>query len=250
MTEDQIREAGQYLLDMINEIKVACEGSSSAIAKALVPELENLSASLESSLTPMADYSDIQWLAGETYNMMFVIMDKYEEGEEYISDDLADEMGELYSDLEDMYDELYYADEMTLDDFQKYQNLYEGYRITWNGLERKADKEIEEGKNKPQAGGDINVAWVGTWKFYNCDMYGFTYSPEDLGLADYSMVLSSDGSMTMTYLGDSTTGIWYVDGDKVIVTEITDYGEYVSEFRTDGAFLLLEDTDMVMRFSR
>ncbi len=249
MTEDQITAAGEYLLGMINEVKAACEGSSSAIAQALVPELDSLAASLEESLTPMASYGDIQELGGEAYNLMFEIMDKYEEGEEYISDDLADEMGDLYSDLEDMYDELYYADEMTLVDFQSYQSLYEGYRITWNGLERKADKEIEEGKNKPQTG-SVNVAWVGTWTFYECDMYGFTYTAEDLGLTDYSMELNRDGSMTMTYLGDSTTGIWVVEGDKVIVTEITDYGEYVSEFRTDGAFLLLEDEDMVMRFSR
>lgn len=249
MTEDQIIAAGEYMLEMINEIKAACEGSSSAIAQALVPEIEKLAAGLEESLTPMADYSDIQWLGGETYNIMFLIMDKYEEGEEYISDDLADEMGDLYSDLEAMYDELYYADEMTLDDFQKYQNLYEGYRITWNGLERKADKAIEEGKNTVVTPGATDVALIGTWTFYECDMYGFTYTAEELEI-DYTIDLRGDGSMKMTYLGESTTGTWSVVDGKLIVTEITDYGEYVNEFTIEGDIIVLQDLSVLMRFKR
>ncbi len=249
MTEDQIREAGQYLLDMINEIKAACEGSSSAIAQALSPELDSLAASLESTLTPMADYSDIQALGGEVYNLMFEIMDKYEEGEEYISDDLADEMGDLYGELEAMYDELYYADEMTVEAFAACEDRYEGYRITWNGLVRKADKEIEDGQNAAVAPGVTDVEFVGTWYFYECDMYGFTYTAEELEI-EYTLDLRADGSMKMTYLDESTTGTWGVSDGKVIVTEITDYGDYVNEFTIDGDTLVLQDLSVLMRFKK
>ncbi len=250
MTEEQIRAAGEYMLEMINEMIVVCEGSDSMLAQALASEvLGELVVSLEESLTPMADYSDIQELGGDAYNLMFEIMDKYEEGEQYISDDLADEMGELYMGLEALYDDLYYTDSMTLSDYELYQNRYEGYRITWNGLERKADKEIEEGKNNTSQVGATDVALVGTWHFYECDMYGFTYTAEELEI-EYTIELNADGSMKMTYIDESTTGTWRVEGDKLTITEITEYGEYVNEFTIDGNTIVLQDLSVIMRFKR
>lgn len=249
MTEDQMMAAGEYMLEMINEIKATCEGSDSMLAQALVPELENLAVSLDDTLTPKADYSDIKALGGEAYNLMFEIMDKYEEGEKYLSDDLADEMGELYSELEAFYDDLDNTDEMTLADFELYQSRYEGYRINWNGLERKADKEIEEGKNTVAKPGATDAAMVGAWRFYECDMYGFTYTAEELEI-DYTIELNADGSMKMTYLGDSTTGTWKVEGNKLIITEITDYAEYVNELTIEGDTIVLQDLSVLMRFKK
>ncbi len=249
MTEEQITAAGEYMLDMINEITAVCEGSSSPLAQALAPELGKLAVSLEDSLTPKADYSDIMELGGEAYDLMFQIMDKYEEGEAYISDDLADEMGDLYSELEAFYDDLEHTDAMTLADFEVYQNRYEGYRMTWNGLERKVEKAIEDGKNHAPHAGAVDASLVGTWTFYECDMYGFTYSAEELYM-DYSVELHADGSMNMYYLEESTSGIWSVDGNKLIVTEITEYGEYVNEFTIEGDILLLEDLSVVLKFKR
>ncbi len=249
MTEDQITAAGEYLLDMINEIKAACDGKDSKLAQALAPELEKLAATLGDALTPKADYSDIQQLGGDVYNLMFEIMDKYEEGEEYISDTLADEMGELYGDLETMYDELENADSMTLDEFETYKDRYDSYRISWNGLERKADKEIQNGQNNASHAGATDAAMVGTWRFYECDMYGFTYTAEELEI-DYTIILNADGSMKMTYLDESTTGTWKIEGDKLIVTEITEYAEYVNELTIDGDILILQDLSVLMRFKK
>lgn len=249
MTEDQITAAGEYLLDMINEVKAVCDGKDSKLAQALAPELEKLAATLGDALTPKADYSDIQQLGGDVYNLMFEIMDKYEAGEEYISDTLADEMGELYGDLEAMYDELENTDSMTLDEFETYKDRYDSYRISWNGLERKADKEIQNGQNNASHAGATDAAMVGTWRFYECDMYGFTYTAEELEI-DYTIVLNADGSMKMTYLDESTTGTWKIEGDKLIVTEITEYAEYVNELTIDGDILILQDLSVLMRFKK
>ncbi len=249
MTEEQTMAAGQYILDMVNEITATCESSSSPLAQALAPELGKLAVTLDDALTPKADYSDIQELNGDVYDLMFQIMDKYEEGAEYISDSLAEEMGDLYSELEAMYDDLENTDSMTLSDFELYQSRYEGYRMTWNGLERKADKEIENGQNNASQPGATDVALVGTWRFYECDMYGFTYTAEELEI-DYSLELNADGSMKMTYLDESTTGTWSVEGNKLIVTEITDYAEYVNEFTIEGDIIILQDLSVLMKFKK
>lgn len=249
ITEEQAIAAGEYLLEMINELKATCDNSNSDMAALIAEGLAEMAESLEESLTPMADYYDIQDLADEAYDLMYEIMDKYEEGEKYISDDLVEVMSDLYDDLDEMYDELYYAYDMTLDEFEDYRRTFESYKTGWNELRIDVDKQIEAGKTAATAPGTTNRALVGTWYFYECDMYGFEYSADELDIECY-IDLFADGSMLMDYDGEYIIGTWHVANGKVVLTEIIDYAEYVDELTIDGNILILEDDGLILKFRK
>ncbi len=253
--EEQSAAAGQYTLNMINELKVACEGSSSPLAQALVQPLGEAAASIEDSINPKADYEDIYNLANNVYDMMFDIMDKYEANEKYLSDNVADEMGSIYGELEKLYDTLYMADEMSMEDYEANKNLYLELSAKWDAVCATADKEVAEGKaneqnNQGQQGGEINPIFVGTWRAAEFEMYGMTFTAEELELEDYIIILNADGTLRMESGDSFTEGIWYSDNGTLTVVEQTGGAEYVTTFTFNGQYIITEADGVTMKFKK
>lgn len=251
-TDEESKAASEYVLAMLNDIKAVCDCSSSELAGALSNGIGSLIYELEEYLTPKADYSDVINLACEAYDMMTEITDKYSEGEQYLSEDIADDMEELYNAFEDIYDELWSSYDISTEDFEAYKSEYNSLVTKWSSLETKVNKAIEQGKktNDAQTTGTINNALVGTWQFYNCEMYGYTFTADEMGISSYTITLNKDGTMVMKYDSESTEGTWSADGNVITIVETYDYGTYETEITYDGQYLVIEDSDVIMRFAR
>lgn len=249
LTDEESKAASEYVLGMLNDIKAVCDCSSSELAGVLSNGIGSLIYELEEYLTPKADYSDIINLASEAYDMMTEITDKYSEGEKYLSEDVADDMEELYNAFGDLYDELWNSYDISVEDFEAYKSEYNSLITKWGSLETKADKMIEQGKktNDAQTTGTINTAIVGTWKLYNCEMYGYTFTASELDITDYIVMLKKDGTMLMEFDGESADGTWSADGSTVTVVQD---GVYETEFTYDGQYLLIEESGVLMRFAK
>lgn len=252
LTDEEFKAAGEYILAMLNDVKAVCDVSSSELAGALSNGIGSLIYELEEYLTPKADYSDIMDLAYKAYDMMTEILDKYNEGEEYFSEDLADEIADLYNAVEDIYDEVWSSYDISVEELEAYKSEYNSLVTKWGSLETRADKAIERGKktNDAQTTGTINNALVGTWQFYNCEMYGYTFTADEMGISSYTVALKRDGTVSMNYDSESAEGTWSADGNIVTVVEAYDYGTYETEFTYDGQYLILEDSGVLMRFAR
>ncbi len=246
-TDEESKAASEYVLAMLNDIKAVCDVSSSELAGALSNGIGGLIYELEEYLTPKADYSDVMALASDAYDLMVEVFDKYNEGEEYISEDMANELEVLHDNIEDLYDELWSAYDLSVDAFEEYKSEYNGYKTKWNTLETKVDKAIEDGKKAAAQANASNAAFVGTWKFYNCEMYGYTFTADEVGISSYTIVLKKDGTVFMECDGESAEGTWSVDGSTVTIVES---GFYESEFTYDGQYLLLEEAGVLMRFAK
>ncbi len=254
LTDEEFKAAGEYILAMLNDVKAVCDGSSSELAGALSNGIDNLIYELEEYLTPKADYSDIMDLAYKAYDMMTEILDKYNEGEEYFSEDLADEIADLYNAVEDIYDEVWSSYDIGVEELEAYKSEYNSLATKWGSLETKADKAIEQGKktnNAQTTGGTINTALVGTWHISLYDLYGYTYTAEELEAEDFWIQLRGDGTAIVSEYDESYSGNWYAKGDDIILTYTIDDWDYDMELTYDGEYLVYGfDNDYIMYFAR
>lgn len=236
-SEEKLIEAGKYALEMLEEIQAVCQSNaSSEFAQLLAPVLQESAGSLESITTPMASAEAMNMLVDDLDMMLFELMDAYEANYDVLSAGLAEEMGDLYSRIGDCYNELSYADEMTLSDYNEYSAQARSFRTECDALLQRVEEELAAlppvapvdpfNPGNPSAGTVDASAILGQWDLSYCEMAGMSFAAEDLGYDVYYFAFNADGTGEFACDGFSSPLTWTFDG--YIVRTDADLGlEYI-----------------------
>lgn len=225
-SEEKLIEAGEYALEMLEEIQAVCQSNtSSEFAQLFAPVLESSAESLESITTPMASAEAMNMLVDDLDMMLFELMDAYEANYDVLSVALAEEMGDLYSRIGDCYNELSYADEMTLSDYNEYVAQANGFRTECDALLQRVEEELAAlppvapvdpfNPGNPAAGTVDASAVLGQWDLSYCEMSGYSFTAEDLGYTCYYFTFNADGTGLFVYNDISAPITWTFDGSVI-----------------------------------
>ena len=260
-TDDEKKAASEYILELCQEIKAACSNNTdSALAQALAPTIDELIASLETALTPMASYDEISELSNDVYDLYNTASNKLYDNYSYVSD-TYDLISDFADEVYDLYSEVGYAYEMTSEQLESYKASYEQLLEKSEEVFAEVDKEIEEAKAAEDNGGTseggIDFSGLpaadpetipGRYDFSYADMYGERYDAEYLEMGDYFFILNADGTANLTYDGGNTTGTWTLAGAELTIVEA---GNIESKFYVvDGALYADTGMDILMVFEK
>ncbi len=263
-TEDEQKAATEYLLAICQDIKTELGNKAeSNIAQMLAPTIDELIASLETALTPMASFDEISGLSEDIYTLYNTASDKLYDNYSYI-DDTYDLISGFADEAYDLYSEVGYTYEMTSEQFETYKASYEQLLKKSEEVFAEVDKEIEEAQNAENNGGTSDEGFnfddlpaadpetiPGRYDFSYADMYGERYDAEYLDMGDYFFILNADGTADLTYDGGNTAGTWTLAGAELTIIENSEYGDIESRFYVvDGALYADTGIDILMVFEK
>jgi len=253
------KESLVYLKELLTDITDACGVDGGAIDELLAPLAEMAGQAIDEKLVEPVSQEEIDALADKLIDAMEQIDTTYYSAQEHLTDDIADEAVELYNSISECYSELINSPEITKEDLDSYSQKADSYIVSATEVCGQMNEIAENAAASSVTATKQEIAkaksdgLIGVWRFASSVMYGYEFTSEELGMADYSFEVCDDGTGYFSYLGMTAPAVWTYDGTELVMIEKTSSGDVPTVLTLENGKLVAREEgieDIVMIFEK
>lgn len=239
-SEEEAKELVEYLKSFLTDVKAVCDSNpDSMFASVLSPAVDEGLASLDDILNPKVQYEQIYELTDKAYVLSDSIFTVYDQYSMTMDTDSAEELMDLYDQLNDFNSELYEYSEMEPALFADYENRYSELETKLNDLIAKIEKHHNEMLENTVDASEV----IGTYELVELYNLETGIPPSQFDMA-WTIEIKNDGTFksTESAYGEEyyTEGEWQILGD--VLSLLQDGYVSVELYITDDG-LVMGDED-------